>query len=204
LNFTENLQPVLQSGALYIQPASGMGEVYFDQWPTAKATVTGSRMIVEVQDGDVWVYCFEGECWLVIGEEARTIDPGSKRVYHAAAGAWGDAILMEYEEKWDWNVKCNFCMFEIVPSPTPTSTPVPAQPTKKPKDSTYGSRFNWDDRFMMSEMQRETVALQTNTIFSVFFTFLLLLLSASQSIQIRRLVPYTSLFLIFILVFMIR
>lgn len=204
LNFTEKLQPILQSGALYIQPARGMGEVHFAQWPMVKATVTGSRMIVQVQNGDVWVYCFEGECWLVVGEEARTIDLGSKRVYHVDVGVWGDAMIMEYEEKWDWNVKCNFCMFEIVPSPTPTSTPIPAQPTKKPKDSTYGAGFNWDDRFMMSEMQRGKIALQTNTISSVVFTFWLILLSAGQSFQIHKLAPYASLFLIIILAFLIH
>jgi len=137
LNFTEKMNPMLQTGALYIQPGSGSADVQFEQWAEMKARVSGSRMIVEIKDPDVWIYCFEGECQLFVGDQSRTVPVGSKRVYRTGSGVWEDVVEMTYDEKWVWNEKCNFCMFEIIPTPTPTPTtaPVQPQPTKKPKDS---------------------------------------------------------------------
>lgn len=133
LNFTEIMKPVLRTGAVYIQPGSGSAEVYFLKWPELKATVSGSRMIVEMQGEDLWVYCFEGACQLYVGLTGQVVPVGSKQVYRTASGLWEDVVEMSYDEKWAWNIQCHGCLDQIVPSPTPTATPAKSQPTEKKK-----------------------------------------------------------------------
>lgn len=120
-----SMKPVLKSGAIYIQPGSGSAEVYFSQ-PDIVASVNGSRMIVEVKGNEILVYCFEGKCRLDVGLEGKTIPVGSFISYNTITQQWNPpsgATEMTYEERWDWNVKCNYCMGFIVPSPTPTLSP---------------------------------------------------------------------------------
>lgn len=203
LNFADKMIPMLQTGALYIQPGSGSADVQFEQWSDVKARVSGSRMIVEIQDDGVWIYCFEGECQLFVGDQSRTVPVGSKRVYWISSRIWEEAMELPYDERWEWNVKCNFCMFEIIPTPTPTATVAPAQPqpTKKPKDS-YGSGFNWDDRFAIQETQRKNIAFRGNSFFSIIFTASLLLMLNFKSLEIQKIIGYAGIFtlLIFLMI----
>ena len=124
--------PRLQTGALYIKPGSTSADVFFSQWPDARASVSGSHMIVEIQGNDLAVYCFQGNCQLFVAGVGREIPAGSMQIYRTALGEWDDAIPMSYDDQWDWNVKCNQCMSDLIPTPTSTATPLPFQqePTK--------------------------------------------------------------------------
>lgn len=194
LDFSEKMMPLLQTGAMYVQPGNGIAEVYFSQWTDLKATVSGSRMIVEIQGNDIWIYCFEGTCQLFAGLKSQVVPVGSKQLYRTATGLWEDIIEMTYDETWAWNIKCNFCMFGIIATPTPTATPVQSQPTKKPDDSTYGSGFNWEDRFASLEMERERMATKGNSFFSIVFTVFLVFISNNKNLYLRRVVSFTGLF----------
>lgn len=201
LNFSEKMAPILHVGAIYLQPGSGVAEVYFSQWPdlNLKASVSGSRMIVELQGDAVWIYCFEGTCQLFIGLRSQVIPVGSKQKYQVTSDLWGDVITMPYDEKWDWNVMCNFCMFGIVSTPTPTAAPFQSQPTKKPKDSPYGSGFNWDDRFAAAELEREKNATKNASFFSAVFTVFLMLMLNNKNSYHRQIINFTSLFALILL-----
>lgn len=202
LNFSEKIMPLLESGAVYVQPGSESAEVYFSNLIDAKATVSGSRMIAEIQGTDIWIYCFEGTCQLFLGDEGRTIPVGSKRVYRSEIGVWDESLEMTYDEKWMWNEKCNFCMFEIIstPTPTPTSSIQPRQ-TKKPQDDTYGSIFYWDDRFVALELERENVLVKGNSFFSFVFTAILIMISDNKLIYSKRLIVFWSLLSVFVFLF---
>ena len=133
--FEERMKPTLEGGAVYVRPGSGRAEVYFRQWEGVKATVRGSRMIVEVQENDIWVYCFEGECLLDPGgiADPMKIPVGWKRRYDAGQAQADAPIEMTADEKWDWNVRCHYCMEGVasVPTLTPTPKPVYIEPTKE-------------------------------------------------------------------------
>jgi len=140
INFREKLAPVLEAGTIYIQPGSGVGEVHFKAWGDVIASVTGSRMIVEVKGTDIWVYCFEGTCRLDYGLEGFRIPVGYKQVFHASSGQREEPVLMGYNEKWKWEQKCNDCMYDIIPTPTPRpiiqiSTPTPTDEPRQPRPS---------------------------------------------------------------------
>ena len=122
IDFGEQLAPILESGTIYIQPGVGLAEVHFAKWNDLKASVSGSRMIVEVRGTDVWIYCFEGTCGLFYGNAGQITNPGFKRVYHTDTGVWDDQVKMDYNEMWKWNVDCNTCMndLSLIPTPTPT------------------------------------------------------------------------------------
>jgi protein phosphatase len=202
LNFSEKIMPLLESGAVYVQPGSESAEVYFSNLIDAKATVSGSRMIAEIHGTDIWIYCFEGTCQLFVGDEGRTIPVGSKRVYRSEIGVWDESLEMTYDEKWMWNEKCNFCMFEIIstPTPTPTSSIQPRQ-TKKPQDDTYGSIFYWDDRFVALELERENVLVKGNSFFSFVFTAILIMISDNKLIYSKRLIVFWGLLSVFVFLF---
>jgi hypothetical protein len=124
VNFDINhMLPVLESGALYIQPGNSRAEVHFAQQPNIIASVEGSRMVVELIGNDIWVYCFEGKCRLDTGagSDELKIEIGSKRLYRTVLGKAENPIEMTYAEMWNWNVRCNFCMggVQIIPTPTP-------------------------------------------------------------------------------------
>jgi hypothetical protein len=110
-----------------------VGYVYFEAWKDLAASVSGSRMIVEIRGTDVWTYCFEGTCRFDHGHAEQLTDPGYKQVYHTATGQWENQVKMENDELWNWNVKCNFCMSGIISTPTPTPKPlitnIPVLPT---------------------------------------------------------------------------
>jgi serine/threonine protein phosphatase PrpC len=129
--FGDKLAPVISSGAIYIQPGAGMAFVNFSTWEDIQASVIGSRMIVEIKGTEVWVYCFEGICRLDHKPLGQTTDPQFKQKYNTESGQWDDEVRMTYDEMWNWNVKCNYCMFDIITTPTPrpvsiiyTSTPM--------------------------------------------------------------------------------
>ena len=129
INFSHlNIAPMLQNGAIYVQPVKGGTASVNTQWTGVIASVTGSRMIVEQIGNEIWVFCFEGICRLDYGNDGFKIPVGSKQSYNAVTGAKGSLSQMQYDEKWDWNIKCNHCMDEIIPAPTPTPTPTPTPP----------------------------------------------------------------------------
>ncbi len=119
----DHMKPVLESGALFIQPGRNKAEVYFLIGPEI-ASVEGSRMIVQLVGNDIWVYCFEGKCRLDPGGSADElkIEVGYKRVYRTYLSRPEDAIAMTNDEMWDWDRKCHSCLFGVIP-PTPTATP---------------------------------------------------------------------------------
>ncbi|MBK8698443.1 MAG: hypothetical protein IPN29_02415 [Saprospiraceae bacterium] len=141
INFDSTMmKPVLKSGALYIEPGSGGAEVHFTQ-PDIVATVSGSRMIVELKGNEILVYCFEGKCGLQVGLDAKIIPVMNFISYDIVTKQWtpsSGASEMSYDQQWSWNVSCGYCMAAVVPSPTPTITPVRLQsgePTKKPQNN---------------------------------------------------------------------
>lgn len=116
------MKPTLKNGAVYIEPAKGgSAEVHIMQTDLV-ATVSGSRMIVELKQNEIFVYCFEGTCLL-----GKNIPVGSKISYNTVTNQWNPsngATKMTYDEEWAWNVRCNYCMGGVVPSPTPTPTAI--------------------------------------------------------------------------------
>jgi hypothetical protein len=124
INFGETWAPVLESGSIYIEPSVGTGEVHFSAWNDLVASVSGSRMIVEIKGNDVWIYCFEGTCTLYNGPDGKKTNPGFKQVYHADTNRWDDQVKMDYAELLDWNNRCNDCMngLSLIPTPTPIPT----------------------------------------------------------------------------------
>ncbi len=125
VNFDANhMMPVLEGGALYIQPSNSKAEIHFAQQPNFIASVEGSQMIVELTGNDIWVYCFQGKCLLDTGgDTVLKIEVGSKRLYHTVLAKADNSMPMSDDEKWAWNVKCNFCI-EGLSTPTPTPTPI--------------------------------------------------------------------------------
>jgi len=155
INFKGKLAPALLSGMIYIQPASaGTGEVHFDMWPDLTASVTGSRMIVEIKDTDIWIYCFEGTCKFDNGNNSKvTIDPGFKQAYHTVTGQWADQVKMDYDDGRILNEGCHGCMADIIPSPTPSSTPTP----------TFTSTFTPSPTFTPTSTPRPIIVQPTDT-----------------------------------------
>ncbi len=132
INFGDMMSPDLRKGALFIQPGGPLAQVGLGVvLEGLSAKVSGSEMIVEIQGTDIWVYCFEGECRLDLGHEGQLTDPGFKQIYHSPTGEWEDQVKMTYDDEWDWNKRCNYCMVNIIATPTPniqfrqpSSTPV--------------------------------------------------------------------------------
>ena len=200
------VKPALENGAIYIQPVTGSAEIHFSQWPDITASVTGSRMIVELKGNDIWTYCFEGKCLLDLGagKDPKKIDVGSKRVYRTTLDKAEDPIVMTYNEMWDWNVKCNFCMFGLLSTPTPTPQPQfqpgpssTPKPKPKPKPTTYGAGFAWDDRFADMETQRAELAVQLQLPLSLLFTIVGMVLVVSPKNILRT---FNSIFLLLLAV----
>ena len=121
IDFGDQLKPVLDSGSLYIEPAAGTGEVHFAAWNDLVASVSGSRMIVEIKGKDVWIYCFEGTCRLDLGNTPEFVtQPGYKQVFHTDSDASGTQVKMDDAELVDWNTRCNSCIHvTYIPTPTP-------------------------------------------------------------------------------------
>lgn len=122
--FEEIMKPVLIKGAIYIQPGNpDVGEVYFEITEKVYAMVSGSRMILEIKGSDIWLYCFEGDCEWVIGDQKSKVSSGDMQAYHLnTENLEATTIPISYtgkDGKWDWNRRCNFCMSDIVPTPTP-------------------------------------------------------------------------------------
>jgi predicted Ser/Thr protein kinase len=130
------LAPVLENGSLYIEPEDGTGEVYFSTWNDLVASVSGSRMIVEIIGNNVWIYCFEGICRLDHGSDSKQTSPGYKQVYHTDISKWDDQKLMDDAELSNWSKRSNGYINnqDLIPTPTlplsPKSTLTPT-PTKK-------------------------------------------------------------------------
>ncbi|MFH2040672.1 MAG: Ig-like domain repeat protein, partial [Chloroflexota bacterium] len=121
--FQPKLAPILVRGTIYINPGTTAGgEVQFDSFPDVKATVTGSKMIVDVFGNEIRIYCFEGNCSLIFGPKVINIPTNYKQVFDTTKGTYGEPEEMSYEEKWTWNKRCQDCMGDTVPSPTPTPT----------------------------------------------------------------------------------
>lgn len=139
LNFdVSHMMPALTSGALYVNPGRNKTEVFFSQWAEITATVEGSRMIVEITNEGIWIYCFEGDCLLDPGggKDPFKIQAGYKRLYALPSAQAGTPEEMTYDEKWAWNIKCNYCMGGWDGLPTPTLTPrvEKEQPTQEKKE----------------------------------------------------------------------
>ena len=137
INFNEKLKPELDRGAIYIQSSAPEGgEVHFGVTDKIFATISGSRMILELVGNDIWLYCFEGNCEYHRGAQIIQVATGSKMVYHWSSDQvdLGSSVIMHYEEKWDWNRKCGFCMWQIIPSPTPHDL-LPTQGGQNTKDT---------------------------------------------------------------------
>lgn len=118
--FEEIMKPELGKGAIYIQPGgTAVGEVHFGI-TDGFATAMGSRMILELRGNDIWLYCFEGDCEWHVETKATLVPAGSKMVYHSTSSTldFGNTLMMTYNERWRWNRRCNFCMSDIIPSPT--------------------------------------------------------------------------------------
>lgn len=136
----DHMAPSLASGALYVNPGHNKTEVLFAQWVDLRATVEGSRMIVEIVGSDIWIYCFEGDCLLDpgSGRDLLKIQPGYKRMYSPNSGQASAPEEMTYDEKWTWNVKCNYCMLGWNGLPTPTPTAVPYSSSSSSRDNNDG------------------------------------------------------------------
>jgi len=122
--FNEIMRPELSKGAIYIQPGNpGMGEVHFAMTEKVYAMVSGSRMILEIKGSDIWLYCFEGDCEWVIGDQKSKVPSGNMQAYHLnTENLEATTIPISYTGKdgqWDWNRRCHFCMSDIVSTPTP-------------------------------------------------------------------------------------
>ena len=131
INFGEQMIPQLNSGAIYIQPSIPIATVDLGTFENGLiATVSGSRMIVQVDGNDVWIFCFEGKCLL----EPKDKDPmripeGSKMVYHLSTSSSDNSEKMTYDEGRKWNQECEYlCLTDFLPTPTPITimkTPTP-------------------------------------------------------------------------------
>ncbi len=127
------MKPLLSNGLLYIQPGSGSAEIHFAQ-PDIIASVSGGRMIVEVKADEIIVYCFEGKCRLDVDMDSKLIPVKNSLSYNIKTQQWIPSNgEIPYDEQWDWNIRCNRCMDDFIPSPThpqtitPTATVVPGQ-----------------------------------------------------------------------------
>ncbi len=141
INFGIQAAPQLMSGALLIHPGFQLNEaeVKFPELGNASAYVSGSRMIVAIEGDAINLYCFEGKCRLEFadGSSQRT-EVNYKRSYNPLNGFVGEMVEILYPEKWDWNLRCNYCLLDIVPTPTPTPTQTPTQTaTATPKKPQY-------------------------------------------------------------------
>ena len=176
LNFGEKLVVELYQGSVYVQPGAGRAEVELPNYGGAVARVQGSRMIVLANSpGQVEVQCFEGECDFRIPNrnDLFVIPVGQKRVYDLPSGTFAEAVALTYAEQWQANVLCNYCMAEIIPTPTPIAT-APA--------SFYGSQLNPSSDLVYREEKRN----QSNRRASVPAAFLLTSMSGIAFIFIRR------------------
>lgn len=128
LNYDANIiKPDLMQGALYVRyyGYGGAAEIHFPTITDAAAYVKDGQMIVQVEGQNISVWCFtvenDGSCYIKKqGEAEEYISAGQKRIYHADSDTWEDGQDMGYEEQWQWNVLCNFCLGEVVVTPTPT------------------------------------------------------------------------------------
>lgn len=150
LNFGQILTPELYTGWVYVHPVGGRAEVSLPNNGGALANVEdGGRMVVEIKDQNVTVYCFEGTCRLEDKDgNGRKVQAGFMQVYHTADNKFDEkSAEMEYNQKWQWNLDCNSCLLQVVSTPTPTPagyiqppTNTPAPPTKViPPTATVGS-----------------------------------------------------------------
>ena len=121
--FQPKLAPILIRGTIYIQPGtSAGGEVQFSSFPDIKASVSGSKMIVAIFGNEIRIFCFDGNCRLTFGLEVKKIPVHNTLIFDTGTGTFGELEEMSYEEEWNWNVSCQYCLGDTVPSPTPTPT----------------------------------------------------------------------------------
>jgi hypothetical protein len=142
VNFSDQMKPQLISGALYIQPGSSLATVDLGAFLSGlTASVSGSRMVVQVVGDEIWIFCFEGKCLLEpIDSNPLRIPEGSKMVFRISSKQADDPEKMSYSEQMKWNQECEYlCMGDFLPTPTPilyTKTPdILVTPT--PKQGVY-------------------------------------------------------------------
>jgi serine/threonine protein phosphatase PrpC len=136
--FGDQMQPSLISGAIYIQPGSSLATVNLDQVePGMIATVSGSRMVVQVEGDEIRVFCFKGKCLLEPQDgNPMRVPEGFKMVYHISSQIFDDPEEMTYSEEREWNTQClDLCLSDFIPTPTQSKQTKPGTPTFEPSDS---------------------------------------------------------------------
>ena len=119
--FDDKLHPILNHGAIYVQPGGvGWAEVHFNDIGIY-ARVIGSRMIVEMTDTVILLYCFEGDCEWKLGNTAVSVPAGSKLAYRIGEPGirQNSHTSMSTSEILKWNQRCNYCIGGVPPTPTP-------------------------------------------------------------------------------------
>lgn len=128
INFGKEINVAVTSGTVFVQPGGDRAYVSLPLHGNATASVEGSRMIVSTEASDATIWCFEGDCRLERANgDSFKIPVNQRRVYHSNLDSYEDGVTMEYSEMWGWNIRCNYCLRDVVPTPTPTITESPTQ-----------------------------------------------------------------------------
>ncbi len=124
LNFDANrANPVLENGALCLNPQEGKAEVRFNQPALENVAiwVESGRMVVELLNNEIWVYCFSGDCLIDPGGNADLfkIPEENKRAYFPLENIAKPGETMAYAEKLSWYKRSLDCLTGLVATPTP-------------------------------------------------------------------------------------
>ena len=127
--YKNNLTPELEQGAIYIQlPGKDTGSIHFGANDNnVYATSRGGRIILQMSGSDIWLFCFRGDCGWSIDSVTTNVPANSKMAFHLNTAVLdATPTNMSYDDEWSWNLKCNYCILDILPTPTlgPTAKPV--------------------------------------------------------------------------------
>ncbi len=128
--------PQLPDGRLYLQTGLEEAAIHFPNHHNTVAILAGStdienpnRMLVEILDADIWIWCLSGNCAVENEQgEQTTLPPMTKGLYHPETGDIEGAIPITTEELWAWQAACAYrCLtgFAVFPIPTITTTAAP-------------------------------------------------------------------------------
>ena len=114
--YDDKIQPVLVTGAIYVQPASGdIAEIHFNMTNRTYVRVIDGRIILKMTGKEVWVYCFSGECEWKTFDLANQIGIGKKMFFLINLDGrreFKPPVPMIESEIQDWKKRCYLCMGE--------------------------------------------------------------------------------------------
>ena len=161
LSFSDKVVIELTQGRVYIEPGNRGGMVTLPMFGDVAARLLegGGHMVVSIMsETQVAVLCFKGPCEVrvPIGTDLSwvTVKDGEKRIFDFSSGNLLPGEVMTHAEQWEINVACNYCMYDFIPTPTPT----PGQSSDGQTKVTQPPEEEVDNRTMPTKIKVTTEA----------------------------------------------